>query len=276
MKNEQTKCFAISKKEIVTDSRNDCLIIMTFIFLIILLSSCAHYYYVPNSQNVPLFQEKNEYRISGAYGAGNQFDPMRTEAMEIQMAYSVTDKIGIMTNFMSVKGENLGEGYGKGNYLEGALGYFKPIKEWGVFEIYGGFGGGKQHHEYYNTSDKLIGSSNLSSVRIYLQPSFGLTYNAFDIALSTRVCRLSFDNINSKELGNSASNYEDERSELYALSNKSHFFIEPALTLRGGWKNIKVQYQRLFSSYLNKPKLSFGEEDHGSIGLYITIAERYR
>jgi hypothetical protein len=272
MKNEQTKCFAISKKEIVTDNRNDCLIIMTYIFLIILLSSCAHYYYVPNSQNVPLFKEKNEYRISGAYGAGDL-----SKAMEIQMAYSVTDKIGVMTNFMSVKGGSyFNKGYGKGNYLEGALGYFKPIKEWGVFEIYGGFGGGKQHHKYYNSSDKLLGSSNLSSVRIYLQPSFGLTYNKFDIALSARVCRLSFNNINSKGFENSASNYKPDLDKLYALSNKSHFFIEPALTLRGVWKNVKVQYQRSLSTYISKPKLDFGEDGHASIGLYIAIAERYR
>jgi hypothetical protein len=271
MKNEQTNCFAISKMEIVTADRNDGLFIMTAMLIIILLSSCSHYYYVPNTQNVPLFKEKNEYRILGAYGAGDQ-----SKAVEIQMAYSVTDKIGVMTNYMSVKGgEYIGKDYGKGNYLEGAVGYFKPIGRLGVFEIYGGFGGGKQHHEYYNMSDKLIGSSNLSSIRIYLQPSFGLSFNAFDIALSTRVCRLSFNNINSMEFGNSASNYEDSRSELYALSNNSHIFIEPALMLRGGWKNVKVQYQRSLSRYLNKTNLSFGEENHGSIGLYISIADRY-
>lgn len=71
----------------------------TCFFLSVLLSSCSHYYYVPNVQNVPLFREKNEYRISGSYGFGDE-----SSCAEVQAAYSVSDKIGIMTDFMSAKG----------------------------------------------------------------------------------------------------------------------------------------------------------------------------
>ena len=108
----------------------------TTLFLVVLLSSCSHYYYIPNIQNVPLFKGKDEYRISGAYGGGD-----KSSCIEVQAAYSVTDKIGIMTDFMSAKGGNVsGKNYGKGNYFEGAIGYYKPIKRTGVIEIYGGLG----------------------------------------------------------------------------------------------------------------------------------------
>lgn len=53
---------------------------------------------------------------------------------------------------MSAKGGDVSddnEDWGKGNYLEAALGYYKPIGKCSVFEIYGGGGGGNQHHQAY-------------------------------------------------------------------------------------------------------------------------------
>jgi hypothetical protein len=237
-------------------------------FLAVLLSSCSHYYYVSNVQNVPLFKEKDEYRFSGMYGEGDE-----SSSLEVQAAYSVTDKIGMTASFMSAKGGDISnKNYGKGSYFEGAIGYYKPVKSFGVFEIYGGMGGGDEHHEYSNNYDKqYIGSSELSLFKFFIQPSFGLTYNAFDIALSTRLSRLSFMGVHNNLNRDSAFN-----DELNALSDKSHCFIEPAITLRGGWKNVKVQFQAAYTGYLNNPGLNFAEETHFSIGLYVTLAKRYR
>lgn len=236
--------------------------------LAVLLSSCSHYYYVSNVQNVPLFKEKNEYHISGAFGEGDE-----SSCLEVQAAYSATDKIGIMTDFMSAKGGDFSnKNYGKGNYLEGAIGYYKPIKSEGVFEIYGGLGGGNEHHEYTSIfENQYYGSSELSLLKLFIQPSFGFTFKAFDIALSTRFSRLSYFNVDN----NIYANY-NSYNELNTLSDKSHYFIEPAITLRGGWKNIKVQFQAVYAGYLNNPRLYFGEETHVSFGIYIVLAKRYR
>jgi len=43
-----------------------------FLFLSALLCSYSHYYYVPSTQNVPLFREKNEIRISGTLAEGEE------------------------------------------------------------------------------------------------------------------------------------------------------------------------------------------------------------
>jgi hypothetical protein len=246
------------------------------LFLVALLSSCSHYYYVPNVQNVPLFREKNEYRISVNYGVGESV------CTEVQAAYSVTDKIGVMTNFMSAKGiDNSEDSWGKGNYLDGAIGYYKPLSKSGVFEIYGGIGGSKQHHQYnseffdpYNPvpSNSNAGKSDLSFAKLFVQPSLGMTSNGFDLAFSTRLCWLYFNKID---------NHIDKllnEFEFYKLNsivrNRNFLFVEPALTIRGGWKNVKLQLQGSTATYLNNHKWYFNDY-HLSIGLYVTIAERY-
>ena len=52
-----------------------------------------------NVQNIPLFREKNESRFSGSVGAGEE-----SESYEIQAAHSVSDRIGIMGNYMHARG----------------------------------------------------------------------------------------------------------------------------------------------------------------------------
>jgi hypothetical protein len=255
-------------------SLNRRIILLLVLLVVIFLNGCSHYYYVANVQNVPLFKEKNEYRITAAYGGG---DVDESSFYELQGAYSVTNHIGIMSNFMYTKAGEVSErNYGKGTYFEGAIGYFGPIGRIGVFEIYGGYGIGKQHHEYSYYSGSYLGSADLSLNKIFLQPSLGLTFNAFDVAFSSRLCRLSFNRIDYQIAKNSTHNNDWKIKEFNDMSSKSHLFVEPALTLRGGWKNVKVQYQLLWSIYSSNPKMDFGEQTHHNIGLYFAIADRYR
>jgi hypothetical protein len=66
-----------------------------------------------------------------------------------------------------------------------------------------------------------------------------------------------------------------ENSALNNISNQSHLFLEPAITIRGGWKYVKLQLQASTASYFNNPDLHF-ETYHIGIGLYIAIAARYK
>ena len=243
-------------------------LIVTMSFSAVFFCSCSHYYYVANVQNVPLFREKNELRLSGFYGGGDE-----TTSGEAQVAYSITDHIGIMADFMAAKGGNVSsQNYGKGEYFEGAIGYFRPAGDNGVFEIYGGLGGSNQHHEYASEYDNVYyGSSHLSFLKFFIQPSFGLTFNMFDIAFSTRFCSMSYDIRDNSIYGN-----EYEYSDLYAVANKIHFNLEPALTFRAGWKNVKVQVQAEYAGLLNNQRSYIGEDWHLSIGLNFAIANRYK
>ena len=245
---------------------------LTTAFLVILLSGCSHYYYVPNVQNVPLFQEKNQYRFSGIVGVGDE-----STCIELQSAYSISNQIGVMANFMHASdkrssGDNSSvNNSATGNYFEGALGYYKPLGKSGVFEVYGGLGMGGQHHRYASyfseSGSTDYGSSDLFLAKFFVQPSLGLTYDFFDLAFSTRLYSVNYLSVRDHTFGDS---YISEN--LSALSSKSHFFLEPALTLRGGWKSVKVQFQLSIPGYLNSPRLYFYEEYHFSMGLFIFIA----
>ncbi len=239
-----------------------------FSFLIslsaVLLSGCTHYYYVPNVQNVPLFKEKNEFRFSGSVGIGDE-----SESYEIQAAHSVSDRIGIMGNFMYAQDNYEDNRYGKGSYFDGAIGYYKPIIDedsgYGVFEIYGGIGRSTQHHLYDNRA-----RSDLSFIKLFIQPSFGLTTNFLDLAVSTRINRLSFGNANiSKPI-------PSDQICPKELSGKNYLLLEPAVTARFGWKNVKVQFQLEGVYDLNNSNPDFYEDYHISLGLYFSFAERFK
>jgi hypothetical protein len=248
----------------------------TAFFLAVIFCSCSHYYYVPNVQNVPLFREKNEYRLSGTYGLGTE-----TSCLEVQGAYSVTGNFGVMTNFMSAKGiDNHEESWAKGTYFDVAIGYYKPLLKSGVFEIYGGVGGSKQHHQYrseiFDPGNPLYnnlnaGTSDVSFIKIFVQPSIGMTFNGFDFAFSTRFNRLTF-NKTDNQIDKLSNKYEFDKLNTTAQT-KNFLFFEPALTIRGGWKYIKVQLQGATASYLNNDHYHF-DQYHISIGLIVTFEKR--
>ncbi len=238
------------------------LIVASILFMMI---GCTHYYYVPPAQNVPLFKEKNEVRITA-----NISEDVGT-GVDIQAAYAMTDKFAIMTNFSSVKDES-DDDYGKGNYFDLALGYYKPFHKNLVFEIYGGFGSSTQNHKYgYYNGGSPGTEADLSFVKFFLQPSFGYTSNGFDVAVTARLSNIIF-----REINNRASHGSAPYEEINLISqNKSSLLFEPSLTLRGGWKYVKVQAQTVYSKNLSHPELAFFTY-RSSLGLTFAFAERFK
>lgn len=244
---------------------------ITFFFTV-LLSSCTHYYYAPSVQNVPLFREKNEYRFAVVSGEGEEFS-----STEFQTAYSVTNNIACMANLMSENGgSDTTNNWAKGIYIDGAIGYYKPLGKFGVMEIYGGVGSSNQHHQYGNKKDNN-GSSDLTFTKLFLQPSIGLTFKLFDITLSTRICRLDFNKINYQVATNNSDSHEVDiiGNEVdFIANNNTSYLFESAFTIRGGWKYTKVQFLFLATNNFTNPNLPF-EKSNFSIGIYFAIANRY-
>lgn len=110
------------------------------------------------------------------------------------------------------------------------------------------------------------GISNLSFVKLFIQPSFGFRYDLLEAAISTRICSVLYTKIEDSSQGSTAI-----KEDLDAIGEKTHYFIEPSFTLRGGWKSFKLQVQIGYTRYLNSPKLYFYEEAHLSGGLYFTF-----
>lgn len=241
----------INNKQLVTY-----LLYMVSSQLLLIFAGCASGLYAPNMQNVPLLQEKNEIRINTALGITNT-----DNAVELQLAYAPTAKIGIQVNallhgynFYLSKFNNFDVFFG-----EIGAGYYHPFgnhKHW-VFETYGLLGLGQAFPEfsYYKEGYKQYG-------KFSLQPAIGFTAKAFDAALSARVSYL---------LNDVAWKRIEENSDGYGKYYETEsFLVEPAITLRCGWKYVKLQTQLGVSIGGEK-----GIDSHANAGIYLSLNKKY-
>lgn len=231
---------------------------------LLFLTSCNHYFYVPAVQ-APLFTEKNEFRAAASQGYG---DEGSIETTNIQLAYSITKNISVMTDFMYVEGglESTGDYShgGKGNYFDGAMGYYKLLDKNFVFEVHGGLGYSNQQHFYESKK------ADLSLRKIFVQPSIGFTHDYFDIAFTPLISNVYYYNINNSLF---SGNYVyDGINEL--SRQRSYFFLEPAITIRVGWKYVKVQVQFIGIHNFTASDLEFTGQTN--IGLIFSFADKYR
>ena len=240
----------------------------------ILVSGCTHYYYVPNAHNVPLFQEKNEARLSAAVSVGDEY-----QGGDFQAALAVSDHIGIMVNGFTAKGEKEYEEFhlfstaqdheiirntGKGEFLEFGPGYYLPFPnhENILFETFAGLGFGNVSSGYNSQR------SHVRFQRYSLQPSFGYTGRVFDIAFSMRFALLDYTDINYSSIPDAEAEY------LHNLKvNNLSLLYEPALTIRLGYQNVKLQTQLGFSE--NASDTDFRDNINLNFAIYIAITDKY-
>jgi hypothetical protein len=216
---------------------------ITFISIIIfsvvissLCTSCLHHYYAPNSNNVPLFKEKNEGLVQAQFSSGNDY-----EGFEFQSAYAVGKHTALQLDFFTASG-NEEEAFvepssGKGTYIEAAGGYFAPSGNnlW-VFETYAGIGTGTVTNEYYKSESSKVGVT-----KFFLQPSYGFSTKNFEIAISSKFSLATFKMKNSTvTMDNNPAEFPDIE---FLQNNKSFFFWEPGIMMRGGFKQFKVLAQ---------------------------------
>lgn len=238
-----------------------------FLIAIIVLSSCSHTYYVPNTVNVPLFKEKNEVRLAGYYAS----DEVTT--YEIQGAYSITNSLAIMVNGMYAY-EYTSEDYGFGHYLDAAVGYYKPLNKHFVVEVFGGLGACKQYHYYESDNSSGMYTANMWFMKNFIQPSIGFTSDYFDIALSTRLATLTFFDFKFN-LPSDNTGFDDLQK---IITRNNYLLFEPALTIRGGWKYVKLQAQICPSFQVFPHRLISSLPSQGGIisaGLCFSFAKRY-
>jgi hypothetical protein len=248
---------------------------LVFLPVSVLLSSCSfpHFFYSPNVQNVPLFSESNEFSgyVAGSFGVVNT-------SLEIQAGYSLPAHLALTANFMTGGKDNSSasfEDYSKNNYFEGTLGYYKPFKNIGVFEIYGGYGRDFQQHAFTHAENNgwfswttvPDGSANLSFYKIFVQPDIGIKTDRIEGTIS---CRLSVLNFNEIEINNTVYHLE----ELNLLKqNSTPWLLEPAITFRGGSKSVKGQIQVVVTKNLTNSSMNF-ESIRFNFGLFFCLSNK--
>jgi len=213
-----------------------------FLCIIIAASSCTSHYYMPTAQNVPLFTEEKQLQVS--YG----MDEYMTNS---QIAYSVTNHIAFQANSAY---EDPGK-FTKSAYVfyELGLGYFNNFdnklfvttgtkspkrKVHLVYEVFTGYGFGTLNRG----NDEGNPSADIS--RVYFQPAFGLKTTWFEIAFSSRFSRVNYD-----LHGNGIYNINEMELNVFDGS-ETHYFFEPCLTIKMGFKHVKIHYQILKAKQL--------------------------
>ena len=208
--------------------------------MIVTCTSCVHYYYAPNSNNVPLFKAKNEIRASVQYvETAADADLESAQGVEVQTAYAVSNNAAVQLNFLSA-GKTDEDGSGSGTYIEAAGGYFKPFgtKKKFVFETYAGAGfGSVKNHFIYNGS----GDIKTSIGKVFIQPSIGFSTRYFSTAFSSK---FSLVTLGSKSSSINEAEHQTDYAFVKSLKGgKSYLFWEPGIMLRGGFEQAQIILQ---------------------------------
>jgi hypothetical protein len=238
--------------------------------IIITFSSCSHYYYVPNSANIPLLKEKNDMRISAGYSGGETF-----EGADIQFAYAVSPSIGIMANGL-FGGKTEEDAYGakqsgKGSFGEVGIGYYKPFspKKLFVFEVYGGAGTGVTNHEYGNSN----ATAKVGATKFFIQPSIGYTSKKgrFEFAMASRFSGVNLKVKEEFNVPHDADNYSDYYTGLeYVRQHPFSMMWEPSFRISVGSKDVKFYFSYTHSFNLTNSLLA-QELYNASIGMRLTV-----
>ena len=207
---------------------------LTFVLISITLTGCGAVYYVPNTQNVPVMNNKGQTNLYLGLNSSESVD-----GFELQGAYGLTDKIALQLNGDWVNSSE-SSSKGSGHILELGAGYYKNLSKDFIFETYGlmGFGGLKYE-------ENIIFSQEIKAnfFRIGLQPSFSFTSKYFIASLSGRLANLNYSNIS----GNLNADVD------YINTYNSFWLAEPALTIQAGPENVKFQLQLQYSYNLTYP-----------------------
>jgi len=222
---------------------------------VLLFSGCSPKYYVPNTHNVPLLQQKGESAVSFAAGAWRA---------ELQGAYAVTSNVGLMLNAASFHPEDDEEGDGgKGQLFEAGLGYYRGLSKRTVFEAYGLLGVGDVENHFPSTladNPSTTGKIESKLFRYGIQSALGFRSKYFDVSASARISGLNYFNISGSLV------FSGEDQVEYLQRENIHLLVEPAVTLRTGYDFLKLQVQ--LGNTFNLSNSDFRQDEgHFTIGI---------
>lgn len=211
--------------------------------------------YAPNAVNTPLLQEKGELKVALA-------------ANNLQVASAVTQHVGLMVNgYLNAYTSDDKSFKNNGKGAEVGIGYFGHTADRISYEAYGGAG-------LYNVRMKEANNTktfDADAVKYFIQPSVGWVNPFFEVAVSPRVSVVKY---NAPDItGYTASEQADNYFNL--LDKKAHAFLEPTITLRGGYRFVKLQVQYGHVFKLTKNNINY-EDNIGSVGLIFDIGTWYR
>lgn len=229
-----------------------------------IISSCSTTMYTTNAVNVPLLKEKGELKVNVTQN-------------DLQAAVAVTDKIGIMVNgfYKNYNGDN---NY-KHNGAMGELGIGYLINSESnnlVLETYVGAGIGKIHKQEQLTdlaNNTYMANFDVNAAKGFVQSNLGYRTKYFDVALTPKFSFVKYVNFTSNNY--SQNKLEEDYLEKDRLTSPLYVFAEPVVTVRAGFKFIKLQAQYGLTLNLGASNIRHSP-DFASLGIVLDLAKWYR
>ena len=237
-------------------------VIITLMLIIIAFNSCTTKMYVSNATNVPLLKQKGEVHVNITQN-------------DLQAAVAFAHNFGVMANgfYADYKAPDNYRQYGM--LGEAAIGYYSPLKSNLIFESYVGAGAGNIHKQQtftdsYNNS--YTASYNTNATKLFIQPDIGYKTKFFDAIFSTRISGVKYSKFSSQNY--SEQQLENDYLDGNKLTGPFFVFAEPAVTLRGGYKFVKIQLQ--YGLTINTTPHDIRQANNfSSLGIVINIAKWY-
>lgn len=179
---------------------------------------------------------------AGSIG-GDGDDGDRTTFADLQASFSPIKHLGIIGNYSTYNYSPVSSTAtpARAHLLEGGIGGYIPVgqrKVKMVAELYTGLGTGR-----------LRSDVNMDVNRYFIQPGIGMRSPWVDAAFNLRWAFVNYSNLNDNGRGNQYL-VDQQLMDMYGnrrIDKGSFTFVEPGITVRGGYKFIKVQLQMVTS-----------------------------
>ncbi|HLT71659.1 MAG TPA: hypothetical protein VKZ75_03375 [Cyclobacteriaceae bacterium] len=228
-----------------------------------LLTSCSPVLHTAVGHNVPLLREKGEARFGGGYAETDV-----ASGASLQIATAIDSSLAICALFHSLSSSNSSDEWsGSGTYIDVMMGKFGNFSNGRfVWEVFAGLGYCAMKNEY--VGDYV----NAKYVKPYVQPSIGIVGKIAEFALTPRIGLVNYTsqsyNLSDIQLRNAVDEFFDEKG--------TTFVFEPGVTLRVGYKSVKIQAQYSYTTFsFNNAEWDPVEADFLSIGIDFLIPDRF-
>jgi hypothetical protein len=223
--------------------------------VIALLPACTHQYYVASPQIITGFEKKGQVLAGGSIGSSGS-----AEITSMYGAWALGRNAAFTGNVLFADGESESGESGSGTQIELAVGSFRKISPAFRFEAYTGYALGTQRHKYIVDNGQMEFQLNyrMNHLKVFVQPSLSFREGIFETIFSGRLTYLEYWN-------------ESGWHEEYDAFRGPYLFMEPALTFRIDFKQVRLQVQ--YQDALPFPRTSLPVNTKGTamLGLHLVF-----
>jgi hypothetical protein len=227
--------------------------------LVALATGCKAVY-APNIVNTPLLRQRGEVRAT-------------VDGRNLQLAVAPTNHIGVMVNGYHRDDTNdpkpdQEKQHGQGDFVEVGAGGFTGIARpysWLPLQVegYAGVGVGTVKQDL-TPAGGITRHFEAQVTRVFVAPTLGTTTKYYDVAASLRVVAVSYHDV-------ATTGYMGDQLEgdgFAGIEGQTWLFVEPCVTVRVGYKWVKLQLQVGKSVKLNSDDLP---HDSGMVTLGLNV-----